>query len=75
MNKTRVDATRDKIELLTEMQGMINTLKSFAARIQERIDVMIEADLQSMNAEKKAIEDMKDIIKSNGHDTKRGTKR
>lgn len=75
MSKTRVDATRDKIELLTEMQGMINTLKSFAARIQERIDVMIEADLQSMAAEKQAIDDMKDIIKSNGHDTKRGVKK
>ena len=65
MSKTRVDATRDKIELLQEMQAMINTLKSFSARIQERIDVMIEADLTSMNAEKDAIEEMKSIIKSN----------
>ena len=65
MSKTRVDATRDKIELLQEMQGMINTLKSFSARIQERIDIMIEADLVSMNSEKEAIEEMKNIIKSN----------
>ena len=66
MSKTRVDATKDKIELLQEMQAMINQLKSYAARIQERINVMIEADLESMDAEKKAIDDMKELIKSNG---------
>ena len=66
MSKTRVDATKDKIELLQEMQGMINTLKSYASRIQERINVMIEADLESMDAEKEAIDEMKELIESNG---------
>ena len=66
MSKTRVDATKDKIELLQEMQGMINTLKNYASRIQERINVMIEADLESMDAEKEAIDEMKELIKSNG---------
>ena len=60
--KTRVDATKDKIALLKEMQGMINQLKSFSARIEERIDVMIQSDLESMCAEKKVIEEMEQEI-------------
>ena len=64
--KTRVDATKDKIALLQEMQGMINTLKKFSSRIQDRISVMIEADLESMDAEKGAIDEMKELINSNG---------
>ena len=63
---TRVDATKEKIALLQEMQGMINTLRSYASRIQEKINVMIEADLESMDAEKEAIDEMKELIKSNG---------
>ena len=70
--KTRVDATKDKIELLTEMQGMINTLKSFASRIQEKINIMIEADLESMKAEKSIIDEMSNLI-HNKDDKKRGT--
>ena len=62
--KTRVDATKDKIALLKEMQGMIDQLKSFSARIEERIDTMIEADLESMCAEKAVIEQMEQQIKS-----------
>ena len=68
MTKTRVDATKDKIALLQEMQSMIDTLKSFSARIQDNINTMIEADLESMEAEKQAIDDMKTIIKSNHND-------
>ena len=60
--KTRVDATKDKIALLKEMQGMINQLKSFSARIEERIDIMIQSDLESMCAEKKVIEEMEQEI-------------
>ena len=59
---TRVDATKDKIALLQEMQGMINTLKSFAARIEDKIDTMITADLKSMQAEKDALEEMENTI-------------
>ena len=70
--KTRVDATKDKIELLTEMQGMINTLKSFASRIQDKINIMIEADLESMKAEKAIIDEMSNLINKKD-DKKRGT--
>ena len=66
--KTRVDATKDKIALLKEMQGMINQLKSFSARIEERIEVMIEADLQSMCEEKKVIEEMERTINTKDDD-------
>ena len=66
---TRVDATKEKIALLQEMQGMINTLKHFAARIEEKIDTMIEADLDSMCAEKKALEEMEMTIKSKDHES------
>ena len=69
MATTRVEATKEKIELLKEMQGMIDTLKSFAARIQDRIDVMIDADLVSMEAEKDVIDEMAEIIKSRNYDT------
>ena len=71
--KTRVDATKDKIALLKEMQGMINQLKSFSARIEERIDTMIAADLESMCAEKMVIEEMEQQIKSKDDDYKRRT--
>ena len=66
---TRVDATKEKIALLQEMQGMINTLKNFAARIEEKIDTMIAADLDSMCAEKKALEEMEHTIKSKDHES------
>ena len=66
--KTRVDATKDKIALLKEMQGMINQLKSFSARIEERIEVMIEADLESMCEEKKVIEEMERTINTKDDD-------
>ena len=70
--KTRVEATEEKIELLKEMQGMIHTLKQFAARIEERIEIMIDADLQSMEAERAALERMEETIKteSNGKKTR-----
>ena len=73
----RVKATEEKIELLKEMQGMIHTLKQFAARIQERIDIMIDADLRSMEAEKAALDKMEQTIKteSNGKQKARATKR
>ena len=61
---TRVDATKEKIALLQEMQGMINTLKKFASRIDDKINTMITADLESMAAEKKALEEMESTIKS-----------
>ena len=61
---TRVDATKDKIALLQEMQGMIDTLKKFSARIEEKIDTMVQADLKSMQAEKDALEEMESTIKS-----------
>ena len=60
--KTRVDAVKDKIALLKEMQGMIDELKSFSARIEERIDIMIQSDLESMCEEKKVIEEMEETI-------------
>ena len=60
--KTRVDAVKDKIALLKEMQGMIDELKSFSARIEERIDIMIQSDLESMCEEKKIIEEMEETI-------------
>ena len=65
---TRVDATKEKIALLQEMQGMIDTLQKFAARINEKIDTMIAADLESMCAEKQALEEMEKTInnKDNG---------
>ena len=65
---TRVDATKEKIALLKEMQGMINTLKKFAARIDDKINTMVEADLQSMAAEKAALEEMEKSIKSKDND-------
>ena len=65
---TRVDATKEKIALLQEMQGMINTLKKFAARIDDKINTMVEADLQSMAAEKAALEEMEQSIKSKDND-------
>ena len=61
---TRVDATKEKIALLQEMQGMIDTLQKFAARINGKIDDMIKADLASMQAEKAALEEMEHTIKS-----------
>ena len=61
---TRVDATKEKIALLQEMQGMINTLKKFASRIDDKINTMIKADLESMSAEKAALEEMESTIKS-----------
>lgn len=63
LGKTRVDATKDKLALLQEMQGMIDTLKKFSARIQDHIEVMLEADLQSMKAEMDAIDEMTNLIK------------
>ena len=66
--KTRVDATKDKIALLKEMQGMINQLKSFSARIEDRIETMIDADLQSMCEEKKVIEEMERTINTKDDD-------
>ena len=66
---TRVDATKEKIALLQEMQGMINTLKQFAARIDDKINTMITADLESMSAEKKALEEMELTIKSKDNDS------
>ena len=65
---TRVDATKEKIALLKEMQGMINTLKKFAARIDDKINTMVEADLESMAAEKAALEEMEQSIKSKDND-------
>ena len=65
---TRVDATKEKIALLKEMQGMINTLKKFAARIDDKINSMVDADLQSMAAEKAALEEMEKSIKSKDND-------
>ena len=65
---TRVDATKEKIALLQEMQGMINTLKKFAARIDDKINTMISADLESMAAEKAALEEMEMTIKSKDND-------
>ena len=59
---TRVDATKEKIALLQEMQGMIDTLQKFAARINDKIDTMIAADLESMQAEKEALEEMEKSI-------------
>ena len=59
---TRVDATKEKIALLQEMQGMVHTLKQFAARIDEKINTMIAADLESMAEEKKAIDEMSNLI-------------
>ena len=70
---TRVDATREKIALLQEMQGMIDTLKKFAARIDDKISAMIDADLKSMAAEKQALEEMESTIKSKDNDKKRRT--
>ena len=75
MSKTRVDATRDKIELLQEMQSMIHTLKLFAGRIQEHIDVMIKSDLESMAAEKEIIDEMSNLIQSNGNEKAGAPKR
>ena len=65
---TRVDATKEKIALLKEMQGMINTLKKFAARIDDKINSMVDADVQSMAAEKAALEEMEKSIKSKDND-------
>ena len=59
---TRVDATKEKIELLQEIQGMIHTLKQFAARVDDKIETMIASDLESMEAEKKIIDEMSDLI-------------
>ena len=59
---TRVDATKEKIALLQEMQGMLHTLKQFAARIDDKINTMIEADLESMKEEKKVIDEMSNLI-------------
>ena len=72
---TRVDATKDKIALLQEMQGMIDTLKSFASRIELRIDTMIKADLESMAAEKEIIDEMSNLIQSNGNEKAGAPKR
>ena len=60
--KNRVDATRDKIALLKEMQDMIDQLKSYSYRIEQRMETMIEADLESMCEEKKVIEQMEQEI-------------
>ena len=72
--KTRVEATHEKIALLQEMQLMINTLKKQAARIENQINTMIEADLESMNAEKEALETMELTIKTNTHVTDKKTR-
>ena len=63
---TRVEATHEKIALLQEMQIMINALKKQSARIESQINKMIKADLESMNAEKQALEEMENKIKGNG---------
>ena len=73
--KTRVEATHEKIALLQEMQTMINALKKQSARIESQINTMIEADLESMHAEKQALEEMELKIKSNGTDKKTRTTR
>ena len=73
--KTRVDATKDKIALLQEMQGMIHTLKQFAARIEEHIEIMIDSDLKSMSAEKEVIEEMSNLIQENNGNKKAGAPR
>ena len=65
---TRVDATKEKIALLQEMKGMIDTLKKFSARINDKIDTMIKADLESMCAEKKALEEMENTINNKDND-------
>ena len=67
---TRVEATHEKISLLQEMQQMINTLRKQAARIESQINVMITADLESMEAERAALTEMESKIKSNGTDKK-----
>ena len=72
---TRVHATQEKISLLQEMQTMINTLKKQSARIESQIDKMIKADLESMEAEREALTEMEQKIKSNGTDKKTGTTR
>ena len=64
---TRVHATQEKISLLQEMQTMINTLKKQSARIESQIDKMIKADLESMEAEREALTEMEQKIKSNGN--------
>ena len=64
---TRVDATKEKIALLQEMQGMLHTLKQFAARIDDKINTMITADLESMAAEKEALEEMENTIQYKDH--------
>ena len=66
---TRVDATKEKIALLQEMQGMIIALQRFAARINEKIDTMVAADLESMKAEKEALEQMELTIKSKDNES------
>ena len=71
---TRVDATKEKIALLQEMQGMLHTLKQFAARIDDKINTMIKADLESMQAEKEALEEMENTIKSNGQKNRTTTR-
>lgn len=62
--KSRVDATVDKIALLQEVQTLLNSFAKGAARIKDKIDVMIDADLQSMEAEKNVIDEMSNIIKN-----------
>ena len=72
---TRVEATHEKMALLQEMQTMINDLKKQSARIEDQINKMIEADLESMQGETIALQQMVDNIKtkSNGTDKKAGT--
>ena len=55
MIKTRVDATVEKIELLQRVKRLIQTFRKEASAIEEQIDVMVKADLDSMSAEKQII--------------------
>ena len=66
---TRVHATQEKISLLQEMQQMINTLRKQAARIEKQIDTMITADLESMEAERAALTEMENKIKTKSNAT------
>ena len=64
MSKTRVEATQEKIELLTKVKYLINDFRKKASDIEEQIDVMIDADLVSMEGEKNIIEQMAKLIQN-----------
>ncbi len=66
---TRVEATKEKIELLTRVKHLINDFRRDAASIEEQIDKMINADLMSMADEKNIIDKMAKMIK-NGDEQK-----